>query len=48
MQSEFEMSMVEEFSCFLGLQIKQRKERIFITQEKYAKNIVKKFGLEKS
>ncbi|KAA0052830.1 putative mitochondrial protein [Cucumis melo var. makuwa] len=42
------MSMVGELSCFLGLQIKQRKEGIFIAQEKYAKNIVKKFGLDKS
>ena len=48
MQSEFEMSMVGELSCFLVLQIKQRKEGIFITEEKYAKNIVKRFGLDKS
>ena len=48
MQLEFEMSMVGKLSCFLGLQIKQRKEGIFITQEKYAKNLVKRFGLDKS
>ncbi|KAL4037051.1 hypothetical protein IC575_000634 [Cucumis melo] len=48
MKSEFEMSMVGELSCFLGLQIKQRSEGIFISQEKYAKNIVKKFRLEQS
>ncbi|KAL0556369.1 hypothetical protein IC582_004882 [Cucumis melo] len=48
MQSEFEMSMVGELSCFLGLQIKQRKEDIFITQEKYAKDLVKKIGLDNS
>ena len=42
------MSIVGELSCFLGLQIKQRKEGIFITQEKYAKNIVRKLDLEKS
>ncbi|TYK11807.1 gag-pol polyprotein [Cucumis melo var. makuwa] len=47
-KSEFEMSMVGELSCFLGLQIKQRSECIFISQEKYAKNIVKKFGLDQS
>ncbi|KAL0556512.1 hypothetical protein IC582_005026 [Cucumis melo] len=40
------MSMVGELSCFLGLQIKQRSEGIFISQEKYAKNVVKKFGLD--
>ncbi|KAA0055980.1 putative gag-pol polyprotein [Cucumis melo var. makuwa] len=48
MKSKFEMSMVGELSCFLGLQIKQKSEGIFISQEKYAKNIVKKFGLEQS
>ncbi|TYK05471.1 Copia protein [Cucumis melo var. makuwa] len=48
MKSEFEMSLVGELSCFLGLQIKQRSEGIFISQEKYAKNIVKKFGLDQS
>ncbi|KAL4026761.1 hypothetical protein IC575_015202 [Cucumis melo] len=48
MKLEFEMSMVGELSCFLGLQIKQRSEGIFISQEKYAKNIVKNFGLEQS
>ncbi|KAL0539708.1 hypothetical protein IC582_023924 [Cucumis melo] len=48
MKSEFKMSMVGELSCFMGLQIKQRSEDIFISQEKYAKNIVKSFGLEQS
>ncbi|KAL0549562.1 hypothetical protein IC582_014047 [Cucumis melo] len=47
-KSEFEMSLVGELSCFLGLQIKQRSEGIFISQEKYAKNLVKKFGLDQS
>ncbi|XP_071722286.1 secreted RxLR effector protein 161-like [Rutidosis leptorrhynchoides] len=46
MASEFEMSMVGELSYFLGFQIKQCKDGTFITQEKYAKNLVKKFGLE--
>ncbi|KAA0042298.1 gag-pol polyprotein [Cucumis melo var. makuwa] len=48
MQSEFETSMVGEFSCFLGLQIKQKNDGIFISQEKYARNMVKKFGLEQA
>ena len=43
---EFEMSLVGELSYFLGLQIKQFNDGICITQAKYAKNIVKKFGLE--
>ncbi|KAL4033395.1 hypothetical protein IC575_006482 [Cucumis melo] len=48
MKSEFEMSLVGELSCFLGLQIKQRSEGMFISQEKYVKNLVKKFGLYQS
>ena len=43
---EFEMSLVIELSYFLSLQIKQLNDEIFITQAKYAKNLVKKFGLE--
>ena len=46
MKKEFEMVMVGELTFFLGLQVKQRKEGIFISQEKYAQNIVKKFGLD--
>ncbi|KAL0537572.1 hypothetical protein IC582_026551 [Cucumis melo] len=48
MESEFKMSMVRELSCFLGLQIKQKNDDIFISQEKYARNMVKKFGLEQA
>ncbi|KAA0066405.1 gag-pol polyprotein [Cucumis melo var. makuwa] len=48
MQSEFKMSMVGELSCFLGLQIKQNNDDIFISQEKYTRNMVKKFGLEQA
>ena len=40
------MSMVGELNYFLGLQVKQRKDGIFISQEKYAKNIIKRFGLD--
>ncbi|KAL7083944.1 hypothetical protein ACP275_14G193700 [Erythranthe tilingii] len=46
MSSEFEMSMVGELTYFLGLQVKQMSDGIFITQSKYAKNLVKRFGLE--
>ncbi|XP_058751672.1 uncharacterized mitochondrial protein AtMg00810-like [Vicia villosa] len=46
MQSEFEMSLVDELTYFLGLQVKQMDDSIFISQIKYAKNIVKKFGME--
>ncbi|PNX60338.1 putative gag-pol polyprotein, partial [Trifolium pratense] len=46
MQSEFEMSLVGELTYFLGLQVKQMEDTIFISQSKYARNIVKKFGME--
>ena len=46
MKKEFEISMVGELNYFLGLQVKQRKDGIFISQEKYAKNLVKIFGLD--
>lgn len=38
--------MVGELTYFLGLQVKQRKHGIFISQEKYAQNLVKKLGLD--
>ena len=46
MQSEFEMSMMGELNFFLGLQIKQSKEGIFISQTKYIKEMLKKFGMK--
>lgn len=46
MQDEFEMSMMGELNFFTRLQVKQSKESIFIHQEKYAKDLIKKFGLE--
>ena len=46
MQGEFEMSMMGELNFFLGLQIKQTREGIFINQTKYTKEILKKFGME--
>jgi hypothetical protein len=38
--------MIGELSFFLGLQIKQLKDGIFISQSKYLKDMLKKFGLE--
>jgi len=46
MHSKFEMSLVGELNYFLGLQVKQMQDTIFISQSKYAKNIVKKFGMD--
>ena len=48
MSSEFEMSMMGELTFFLGLQIKKMKEGIFVSQTKYAKELVKKFEMEDS
>jgi len=42
------MSMMGELNFFLGLQIKQTKNGIFINQSKYIKDLFKKFGIEKS
>ncbi|KAH9322868.1 hypothetical protein KI387_017507 [Taxus chinensis] len=46
MQKEFEMSMLGELSFFLGLQIYQSNKGIFISQTKYVKEMLKKFGME--
>ena len=46
MKKELEISMVGEINYFLGLQVRQQKDGIFISQEKYAKNIVKRFDLD--
>jgi hypothetical protein len=46
MKQEFEMSMVGELNYFLGLQVKQISEGIFISQSKYARDLVKHFGLD--
>jgi hypothetical protein len=48
MSREFEMSMMGELHFFLGLQIKQSKERTFVHQAKYTKDIVRKFKMEDS
>jgi len=48
MKSEFEMSMFGEINLFLGLQITQTKKGIFISQTKYVKELLKKFGMEDS
>jgi uncharacterized membrane protein YciS (DUF1049 family) len=46
MANEFEMSMIREVSYFLGLQIKQMKSGTFVSQGKYIKDMIKKFGLQ--
>ncbi|XP_068498306.1 uncharacterized mitochondrial protein AtMg00810-like [Phaseolus vulgaris] len=46
MKSEFEMSMLGEMNFFLGLQVKQLKDGIFINQTKYCKELLKKFDMD--
>ena len=48
MSSRFKMSMMGELTYFLGLQIKQSAEGIFINQSKYIKDLLVKFGLKDS
>ncbi|GJU49389.1 putative ribonuclease H-like domain-containing protein [Tanacetum coccineum] len=43
MKSRFQMSSMGELTFFLGLQVKQKEEGIFISQDKYVAKILKKF-----
>jgi hypothetical protein len=45
MENEFHMSMMGELTFFLGIQVKQMKEGIFIHQAKYTKDLMKKFNM---
>ena len=40
--------MIEELSYFLGLQIKQLKNGTFVSQGKYIKYMLKKFGMNEA
>ena len=46
MKGEFEMSAMGELTFFLGLQVHQKPEGIFISQEKYVHDILRKFDME--
>jgi len=46
MQDEFEMSMMGELKVFLGIQINQCKDGVYVHQTKYTKELLKKFKLE--
>nr|GEZ14200.1 hypothetical protein [Tanacetum cinerariifolium] len=43
MHKRFQMSSMRELTFFLGLQIKQKDDGIFISQDKYVADILKKF-----
>ena len=47
MQEEFKISMMGELKYFIGLQINQQKNEILIHQEKYAKDMLKRFNMDK-
>nr|GFA75788.1 hypothetical protein [Tanacetum cinerariifolium] len=47
MKYKFQMSSMGELTFFLGLQVKQKKDGIFISQDKYVAEILRKFGLTK-
>nr|GFA71180.1 putative ribonuclease H-like domain-containing protein [Tanacetum cinerariifolium] len=44
-KDKFQMSSMGELTLFLGLQVKQKKDGIFISKDKYVAEILRKFGL---
>ncbi|GJS70037.1 putative ribonuclease H-like domain-containing protein [Tanacetum coccineum] len=46
MKGEFEMSAMGEMTFFLGLQVKQLPDGLFISQDKYVKDMLTKFDME--
>ncbi|GJS14408.1 putative ribonuclease H-like domain-containing protein [Tanacetum coccineum] len=44
MHDEFQMSSMGELTFFLGLQVKQKEDGSFISQDKYVAGILRKFG----
>ncbi|GJR28214.1 putative ribonuclease H-like domain-containing protein [Tanacetum coccineum] len=44
MHKKFQMSSIGELTFFLGLQVTQKDDGIFISQDKYVDEILKKFG----
>nr|GEU48970.1 ribonuclease H-like domain-containing protein [Tanacetum cinerariifolium] len=45
MKDKFQISLMGELTFFLGVQVKQKQDEIFISQDKYVAEILKKFGL---
>lgn len=46
MKQVFEMTDLGEMSYFLGMEITQSQQGIFISQHKYAKKVLKKFNMQ--
>jgi hypothetical protein len=47
MTDRFEILMMGELKFFLGFQIKQLEDGTFLSQTKYTRVILKKFGMDK-
>nr|GFB19843.1 hypothetical protein [Tanacetum cinerariifolium] len=47
MKDKFQMSSIGELTFVLGLQVKQKKDGIFISQDEYVAKILRKFRLTK-
>nr|GEY45597.1 copia protein [Tanacetum cinerariifolium] len=45
MKDKFQMSLMGELTFFLGIQVKHKKDGIFISQDKYVAEILRKFRL---
>nr|GEV55393.1 hypothetical protein [Tanacetum cinerariifolium] len=45
MKDKFQMSSIGELTFFLGLQVKQKPDGIFISHDKFVAEILRKFGL---
>ncbi|XP_048613344.1 uncharacterized mitochondrial protein AtMg00810-like [Brassica napus] len=48
MTKEFEMTDIGLMSYYLGIEVKQEENGIFIAQEGYAKEVLKKFKMDDS
>nr|GEU86307.1 putative ribonuclease H-like domain-containing protein [Tanacetum cinerariifolium] len=46
MHDKFQISLIGELTFFLGLQVKQKSDGIFISQDKYVDEILRKFKYE--
>ncbi|WVZ10601.1 hypothetical protein V8G54_015131 [Vigna mungo] len=45
MENVFEMTNLGKMTFFLGMQVQQKKNQIFVCQEKYAKEVLMKFNM---
>ena len=48
MKEEFDMTDLGKMKYFLGIEVTQNVEGIFICQKKYAREVLERFGMEKS